>query len=100
MTGISEEPLTDGNHFGQTVINDFGRPYQEGFNSVDGISAWTTAGVGWATFALNTNTPHQLRLSPIARGNLLLRSTSFLTFRPLRRFPPLIAFDCLTPMLV
>src|SRR5438067_4717609 len=44
MTGISGEPLTDGNHFGQTVINDFGRPYQEGFNSVDGISAWTTAG--------------------------------------------------------
>jgi len=44
VTGISGEPLTDGNHFGQTVINDFGRPYQEGFNSVDGISAWTTSG--------------------------------------------------------
>ena len=38
------EPLTDGNHFGQTLINDFGRPYQEGFNSVDGFSAWTTTG--------------------------------------------------------
>lgn len=44
VTAISGEPLTDGNHFGQTLINDFGRPYQEGFNSVDGISAWTTAG--------------------------------------------------------
>jgi membrane-associated phospholipid phosphatase len=44
VTGISGEPLTDGNHFGQTLINDFGRPYQEGFNSVDGFSAWTTAG--------------------------------------------------------
>ncbi len=44
VTGISGEPLTDGNHFGQTVINDFGRPYQEGLNSVDGFSAWTTAG--------------------------------------------------------
>jgi membrane-associated phospholipid phosphatase len=42
--GISGEPLTDGNHFGQTLTNDFGRPYQEGFNSVDGISGWTTAG--------------------------------------------------------
>src|SRR6266446_5781465 len=41
---ISGQPLTDGNHFGQTLINDFGRPYQEGFNSVDGFSAWTTAG--------------------------------------------------------
>jgi capsule assembly protein Wzi/PAP2 superfamily protein len=44
VTGISGQPLTDGNHFGQTVINDFGRPYREGFNSVDGISAWTTSG--------------------------------------------------------
>src|SRR5882762_4009239 len=44
VTAISGQPLTDGNHFGQTVINDFVRPYQEGFNSVDGISAWTTAG--------------------------------------------------------
>src|SRR5438876_10539517 len=44
VTGISGEPLTDGNHFGQTLINDYGRPDQEGFNSVVGISAWTTAG--------------------------------------------------------
>ena len=43
-TAISGDPLTDGNHFGQTLINDFGRPYQEGFNSVDGFSAWTTSG--------------------------------------------------------
>ena len=44
VTNVSGQPLTDGNHFGQTITNDFGRPYQEGFNSVDGISAWTTAG--------------------------------------------------------
>jgi membrane-associated phospholipid phosphatase len=44
ITAISGKPLTDGNHFGQTLMNDYGRPYQEGFNSVDGFSAWTTAG--------------------------------------------------------
>ena len=44
VTAISGEPLTDGNHFGQTLTNDFGRPYEEGFKSVDGFSAWTTAG--------------------------------------------------------
>ncbi len=44
VTAISGEPLTDGNHFGQTLINDFGRPYQEGFNTVDGFSAWGTYG--------------------------------------------------------
>jgi hypothetical protein len=49
VTSVSGEPLTDGNHFGQTITNDFGRPYQEGFNSVDGISAWTTSG-HWAGY--------------------------------------------------
>jgi hypothetical protein len=44
VTGISGEPLTDGNHFAQTITNNYGRPYQEGFNSVDGFSTWTTAG--------------------------------------------------------
>src|SRR5216684_4223537 len=36
--------LTDGYTFGQTLVNDFGRPYQRGFNSVTGFSAWTTSG--------------------------------------------------------
>ena len=44
VTAISGVPLSDGNHFGQSLINDFGRPYQEGFNNVDGFSAWTTSG--------------------------------------------------------
>jgi membrane-associated phospholipid phosphatase len=42
--GISGKPLTDNFHFGQTILNDYGRPYQEGFNSVTGVSGWTTAG--------------------------------------------------------
>src|SRR6266404_2800844 len=41
---ISGEPLTNGYYFGQTLINDFGRPYERGINSVTGFSAWTTAG--------------------------------------------------------
>jgi membrane-associated phospholipid phosphatase len=49
VTNISGQPLTDGNYFGQTITNDFGRPYQEGFNTVDGISAWATSG-HWATY--------------------------------------------------
>ena len=44
VTGISGSPLTDGYHFGQTIFNDYGRPYREGFNSVDGFSAWSAAG--------------------------------------------------------
>ncbi len=42
--GISGTPLTDNFHFGQTVLNDYGRPYEQGFNAVAGASGWTTAG--------------------------------------------------------
>ncbi len=43
-TGISGKPLSQGYNFdfGQTVINDFGRPYEEGFNNVEGFSGWAT----------------------------------------------------------
>jgi hypothetical protein len=43
-TEIAGQPLTNSYTFGQTLINDFGRPYERGFNSVTGFSAWTTAG--------------------------------------------------------
>lgn len=44
VTGISGEPLTDGYHFGQTIANDYGRPYEEGANNVTGASGWATDG--------------------------------------------------------
>jgi len=44
FTGISGQPLSQGYHydFGQTVINDYGRPYEQGFNTVTGFSGWAT----------------------------------------------------------
>ena len=44
VTGISGQPLSDGYNyvFGQTIINDFGRPYEEGVNNVTGVSGWAT----------------------------------------------------------
>ena len=42
--GVSGTPLTDNYHFGQTLLNDYGRPYEEGFNAVDGASGYATAG--------------------------------------------------------
>jgi Capsule assembly protein Wzi len=41
---ISGEPLTDGYNFAQTQYNDFGRPYGEGWNTVNGFSAYATYG--------------------------------------------------------
>jgi len=37
LQGISGLTLRDSFHLGQTLANDYGRPYQPGFNSVDGI---------------------------------------------------------------
>ena len=44
MTGISGTPLRDGYHFGQTIINDYGRPYWSGFNDITGLNADAEAG--------------------------------------------------------
>src|SRR6266480_2747464 len=76
-TEIAREPLslTDGFTFGQTLMNDFGRPYERGFNSVTGFSAWTTAGrwVGYVRGEYQQSPsapalPESARLI-VARGN-------------------------------
>jgi len=41
---ISGTPLNDGYHFAQTQINDFGRPYGEGWNTITGFSSYGTSG--------------------------------------------------------
>ena len=37
-------PIRDGYHFAQTQINDFGRPYGKGWNTVNGFSTYSTWG--------------------------------------------------------
>jgi len=44
VTEISGATLRDSYHFGQTIINDFGRPYGEGTNVISGFSGWASAG--------------------------------------------------------
>jgi len=44
VTGISGKPLRDGYHFGQTTINDDGRPYGEGLNAITGFTSHAAAG--------------------------------------------------------
>ena len=39
MLDIAGKPLNDSYHFGQTLINDEGRPYQQGVNNVTGFTA-------------------------------------------------------------
>lgn len=42
--GIAGTPLRDSFHLGQTIINDYGRPYAEGFNNISGVSVRGEAG--------------------------------------------------------
>jgi hypothetical protein len=44
VTNISGTPLRDSYHFGQTIIDDSGRPYGQGFNAITGSSTHAVAG--------------------------------------------------------
>lgn len=44
MRGISGTPLRDSYHLGSTIVNDYGRPYEGGFNNYSGVSGYATAG--------------------------------------------------------
>lgn len=44
MLGIAGSPLRDPYHAGQTIVNDYGRPYAEGFNNITGASIRSTLG--------------------------------------------------------
>jgi hypothetical protein len=45
VTSISGPPLTDGYHFGQTIVNNDGRPYQRGTNGLAGFTSSGGAGI-------------------------------------------------------
>jgi membrane-associated phospholipid phosphatase len=55
-TSISGTPLRDGFDFGQTVVNDYGRPYWTGLNNVTGFTADAEAGP--ASFYLRAEYQH------------------------------------------
>jgi hypothetical protein len=59
---ISGTSLRDSYHIGQTIVNDYGRPYQGGFNNVTGFSTLAEAG----RFSLYVRAEYQH--SPSAAG--------------------------------
>jgi hypothetical protein len=44
VLGIHGTPLRDSYHIGQTIVNDYGRPYQQGFNNITGFSTLSEKG--------------------------------------------------------
>lgn len=41
---ISGTPLQDSFHLGSSIVNDYGRPFESGFNNYSGVSGYATAG--------------------------------------------------------
>ena len=44
VRAISGTPLRDSFHLGSTIVNDYGRPYENGFNNYSGVSGYAIAG--------------------------------------------------------
>jgi hypothetical protein len=42
--GISGTPLRDSYHLGSTIVNDYGRPYENDFSNNSGVSGYASAG--------------------------------------------------------
>ena len=70
-TGISGKPLTDGYHFGQTIINDYGRPFGEGWNQTAGFSASGSLGrFGFYMSGEYEHAPGSPAVSPFAQSQI------------------------------
>jgi hypothetical protein len=44
-TSIAGTPLTDGYHFAETIVDDYGRPFARGENDYTGVSFHAAAGL-------------------------------------------------------
>jgi hypothetical protein len=89
ITSIAGTPLNDSYHFGQTIINNFGRPYQQGFNTYDGFSSYGSAGP--FTFYVRGEYQH----SPSAPGYSLpvRQAIAAADQNPLQPYTPVATID-------
>lgn len=71
--GISGTPLHDSYHIGETVTNDYGRPYRNGFDDYTGASAFATAGI----FTLYARTEFQYAPSATGYSQTLFDELSY-----------------------
>ena len=81
--GISGTPLHDSYHIGETITNDYGRPYQGGFDNYSGVSGYATAGI----FTLYARTEFQYAPSATGYSQSLFESLSKLDNIPFATNP-------------
>jgi hypothetical protein len=97
--GISGTPLHDSYHIGETITNDYGRPYEGGFDSYSGVSGYATAGI----FTLYARTEFQYAPSAAGYSEALFQKLSLLDGVPYATNPeqptiPLGPIDTTTHM--
>ncbi|OJV42134.1 MAG: hypothetical protein BGO25_18255 [Acidobacteriales bacterium 59-55] len=81
LMGISGLTLRDSYHLGQTISNDYGRPYQTGFNNITGFSTVNELG----RFSLRVRGEYQHAPSAAGYSDALsstLSKLEFITFAP------------------
>lgn len=94
---ISGKRLRDSYHFGQTLVNDFGRPYSDGPNTVAGLSAFATYGRLSAYFRgeyqeADNTAPYSANVQSLIAAldgvppNLVTRGKSYNSFDPLEMY--------------
>ena len=86
---ISGRPLADSAHLGQTVINDFGRPYQEGFNDSTGFSGYAMAG----RYTLYVRGEYQHAPAGPAYSLPIRQAIAFVDANPVQPARPVAAVD-------
>jgi Capsule assembly protein Wzi len=80
--GIGGTPLRDSYHLGQTINNDYGRPYQSGFNDITGFSTVNELG----PFSLYVRGEYQH--SPAAAGYSYALASQLSTIDEIPYGPP------------
>jgi hypothetical protein len=76
LMGIGGPILRDSYHLGQTIDNDYGRPYQTGFNNITGASTVDE----WGPFSLYVRGEYQHSPSATGYSNALATELSTIDF--------------------
>lgn len=92
LTGITGMPVNDSDHLGQTIINNYGRPYEQGFSGDEGFSGYATAG----RFAIYVRGEHQHAPSAPAYSLAVRQSFSTTDWNPLQPATPVASVNRFT----
>ncbi len=103
VTAIGGRPLRDSFNFAQTLYDDYGRPYGQGFNTVDGAAVRAEAGPFAFYFrgefqhgsSLPNYTPAQAQQIVLTNNVPLLPLSSVPTFNETNQFSPIEAYVAL-----